>query len=301
MIDSHQSKLLFVINPISGGKEKTDWESGIKEYFHGSSLDIYFHGLKGENDAILLKDQISKYQPDKVIAVGGDGTLKLVAEQLLNTNMALGILPAGSANGMAKELGIPDEINDALNVIHKGTIRKIDVVKINDNEISLHLSDIGLNALLIKYYQKGKKRGMWGYAKAIFRVLSERRYMRVEMQIPGQKLVRKAFMVVVANTRTYGTGAIINPEGNLYDGKFELVVVKKLSVPELFKMILTHQSFNPEKIETIQTEQVAITIPHRSYFQVDGEYRGKVRGLEAKILPASLNMLLPIQSDSYKS
>jgi YegS/Rv2252/BmrU family lipid kinase len=297
MTINRQLKVLFVINPISGGKQNKDWEEEINNRFNDSPNQISIHKLKGEDDESELKNNIAKYKPHKVVAVGGDGTIKMVAEQLLNTDITLGILPAGSANGMAKELGISEDVDEALQIINNGAVKKIDVIRINDREISIHLSDIGLNALLIKHYENNEVRGMWGYAKAIFRVLSEKRYMLVEITTSEDHLVRSAYMVVLANSRTYGTGAIINPEGDLYDGKFELVIVRRLSIRELLKMVITHKPFDPDKIEIVQTDQVSITLRHHAYFQVDGEYRGKVKGLQAKILPASLSIMLPLDKE----
>ncbi len=301
MAINEQLKLLFVINPISGGKQNQDWETEIQNRFSNSPHQITLHILNGKNDETEIKENIDNHKPDKVIAVGGDGTIKMVAEQLLNTTITLGIVPAGSANGMARELGIPVDLNEAIEVINNGVLKNIDVIMINDKEISIHLSDIGLNALLIKHYDKNEGRGMWGYTKAIFRVLSEKRYMLVEITTTDDHIVRSAYMVVVANSRTYGTGAIINPEGDLYDGKFELVIIRKLSVWELLKMVITHKPFDPDKIEIIQAQQVTIATRHHAYFQVDGEYRGKVKGLNAKILPASLRVMLPADKPQEKA
>src|SRR6187399_880871 len=96
-------KLLFVINPASGNK-KLNYETEIKKYMavHDYNVEYFIMPLQCQPD--LIKKQIENYQPDRVVACGGDGTIKLVAESLLKTNIPLGIIPAGSANGMAKEL-----------------------------------------------------------------------------------------------------------------------------------------------------------------------------------------------------
>jgi diacylglycerol kinase family enzyme len=88
-------------------------------------------------------------KPDRVIAVGGDGTVQMAAKQLLGTDIPLGILPAGSANGMARELELPNTSEEALQVIVEGITRSADVIRINNTDICLHLSDIGLNAKLV--------------------------------------------------------------------------------------------------------------------------------------------------------
>jgi diacylglycerol kinase (ATP) len=293
MDNSDQSKLLFVINPVSGGNKKTSWETGIREYFANGPYHIKIINLNGKNDGSLIRENLASFKPDKIIAVGGDGTIKVVAEQLIDTHIPLGILPAGSANGLANELLIPATVSEALDVVTGGMIKKTDLIRINEKEICIHLSDMGLNAHVIKYYTMNKRRGKWGYAKAIARVLWQRQLIKTEMVINGEKITRAAFMIILANARSYGIGALINPNGDLGDGKFEVVIVKELSVWELLKMLVTHKPFDPRKIEVLQAEQISISIRHRAYFQVDGEYRGKVTAVKARILPGAISLLLP--------
>src|SRR5688572_10481869 len=128
-------KLLFVINPNSGTKSKTDWETVTREYFKPLPHTIEFFVLSGKNDATSLQYWIENFKPDRVIAVGGDGTVSLVAEQLLKSPIVMGILPAGSANGMATELQIPANVEGAMNVILTGDIKCTDLIRINDKKI----------------------------------------------------------------------------------------------------------------------------------------------------------------------
>lgn len=286
-------KILFVINPVSGGKEKHDWEASIRDFFKEKPHAIEFYLLTGKNDKVSIQHHLERIQPDRVVAVGGDGTVKMLAQLLKETSIPLGILPAGSANGMARELKIPLKIEDALDVIAGGTCKKIDVIKINEEEICIHLSDIGLNALLVKYFESSKKRGMWGYGRAVFKVLWKKSLMHVTIKTDKEEIRRKAFMVVIANAKTYGTGAIINPDGELADGLFEIVVVRKLNFLELLKMLITHKPFHPNRIEVFQTKNLELKARRKVYFQVDGEYLGKTISLKARILPQIINMVLP--------
>jgi YegS/Rv2252/BmrU family lipid kinase len=293
MENNTKSKLLFVINPVSGGNEKTVWETGIWEYFKNSSQDIHMVHLSGKDDADRVRQQIAVIQPDKVIAVGGDGTIKLVAEHLIGTDIPLGILPAGSANGMARDLALPSTVKEALDVVINGSVKKIDLIRINEKEVSIHLSDLGLNALMVRYYSLGRMRGKWGYAKALIRVLWQRQLIKTQLRLNGENIFREAFMIVLANARSYGTGIIINHMGSLTDGKFEVVILKEASLWELLKMMITNKPFDPAKIEVIQTEEVSITIRKKAFFQIDGEYRGKVTAVKARILPSALSILFP--------
>ncbi len=288
-----KSKLLFVINPVSGGKNKILIESEIRKYFENLPIDMLFINLTGKEDDLLVKQNILLFQPDKVIVVGGDGTIKLLAQQLIGTQIPLGIIPAGSANGMATELDLPFSVTGALDTIMHGTIKKIDLILFNNKEISIHISDIGLNAFLIRYYSKNRLRGKWGYAKALINVLWYRKFLCAEIMINGETFIREAYMIVMANARSYGTGVVINPAGELSDGKFELVILKKISIWQLAKKFLVNNTPSVDEIEVIQTSEVIINTRKKVYFQIDGEYRGKVNSVKAIILPAALSLLLP--------
>ena len=284
--------LLFVINPVSGGKQKKDYEAAIQEYFQKLPHKIEFFLLNGKNDAEQLEECIRQVKPQKVVAVGGDGTVGMVAKKILGTDMELGIIPAGSANGMARELNISESIDEALNTLEKGIVRKADAICIN-NEICIHLSDIGINARLIKYFEEGNRRGILGYAKVALKALLKKQNIRVIIQAKEKEIKRDAFMVVLANASKYGTGAVINPKGDLYDGLFEVVIIRQLGIQTLLKAWLRPQSFDPKKIEVIQAKAVHIETHRKVHFQIDGEYKGKVHIVDAEILPGQLNIVLP--------
>jgi YegS/Rv2252/BmrU family lipid kinase len=292
-----QLKILFIINPVSGGKQKRDWEVNIRDYFKTSPHQMEFFLLTGENDESSITYHIESVQPDRIAAVGGDGTVKMVAELIKGKELPLAIIPAGSANGMAKELGVPTDVNAALEVAVNGREQAIDLIKINDEESCIHLADLGLNAMLVKYFEGSKGRGMWGYGRAVFRVLYEKQKMQVTIKTDAGTEKRNAYMVVLANARKYGTGANINPEGDVSDGYFEVVVLRRLNLVEISKALLTNKSFDPAKIEIFKTKEATINTRKQSYFQVDGEYRGKTKEVKASILPGSLKMMLPVNEN----
>lgn len=216
-----------------------------------------------------------------------------VVDHLADTGIPLGILPAGSANGMAKDLGLPADWNAALEVITAGHTHRIDAISINGREISIHLSDIGLNALLVKHFEQAGMRGKLGYARVVLKTLYSRQLIHVEIDNGAEVINRKAFMIVLANARMYGTGASINPDGDLSDGVFEVVLVKKLSLTELLKMLFRHRPFNPKKTEIIRARKVNIETKRKMEFQIDGEYMGKVNTVRAEVLPGALTLFMP--------
>lgn len=291
-------KILFVINPISGGKKKQDHESAIRNYFKDRPEKIECFLLDGESDQQSISHWLESYRPDKVIAVGGDGTVSMVARCLLNSNIPMGILPAGSANGMAAELGLPDDINSALDIVAGNQTTPCDVLKINEEHYCLHLSDIGLNAKLIRYFEEGSLRGMLGYAKVALKVLMRKRMMKISLHSKSKEVQREALMVILANARKYGTGAVINPDGRLDDGVFEVILIKKLALSEIFKAMIDHGRFNPKKFEILPADSITITTDHRADFQVDGEYLGKTKKVHASVMPSALKILVGVDQRS---
>jgi diacylglycerol kinase (ATP) len=285
-------KILFVLNPVSGGKKKIDWETAIRNYFKNLPHVIEIYILTGKDDTGSIKYWIEKLQATRIVAVGGDGTVSLIAKQLYGTDLIMGILPAGSANGLAREFDIPEIPSKALDIIINGKVKCCDVIKINDNEISLHLSDFGLNARLIKYFDESRLRGMWGYARMVIKVLWHKKLMNAHIEADNINLETSAFMIVIANASKYGTGAVINPEGNLGDGLFEIIILRKFPVLELVKMLLSYKKFNPKKVEIFQTKKATITMKRKTHFQVDGEYKGRIDKVVAEIIPSQLNLLI---------
>lgn len=285
--------ILFVVNPIAGGKGKTDWEVAIREFFKDSAFAIEFFIQTGKNDEASIRHHLELVAPDIVVAIGGDGTVKLVAELLKGTKMKLGIIPAGSANGLARELGIPLDVQGAIQVILDGRTTPLDAILINNKEHCFHLSDIGMNALLVKYFDESKTRGLWGYGRSLFKMFWNKRRMQVTIQSDTETRNCKAYMVVLANAEKYGTGAIINPDGDVSDGKFEVVVVRKLHPVDIVKAVMARKTFHSERIEVLRTKNVKIHFRKAYPFQVDGEYQGKIASIEAKILPAVVQALLP--------
>ncbi|MEO7049206.1 MAG: diacylglycerol kinase family protein [Ferruginibacter sp.] len=285
-------KLLFVINPASGS-HNTNWKQVIGEYFADKNYSIELFELPEDCNIKMVQERISALEPDIVIAVGGDGTVKLVAECLLQKNILLGILPGGSANGLAKELGISEKPVQALDTLVKNNVKKIHLVKIN-GQLCIHLSDVGFNAFVVKEFESTKGRGMWGYLKASVKVLFKNPAMKAKLQLDDRETDIEAAMIVIANATKYGSGALINPEGRLDDDLFEVVTIKQISGREIFKMVVTHSDPDKEKTEIFQTRNLKITLDKPRHFQVDGEYCGKIVHIEAQLLPAAISIVVPL-------
>ena len=283
--------LLFVINPGSG-KNSVNWTEEISSFFKDSPHHVELYELPESCDPDLLKKEIGESKAERIIAVGGDGTVKLLAECLVHSEKALGILPAGSANGLAKELGISADPQQAIRDSLSSNLKKIHLVQIND-QLCIHLSDIGFNAFVVKTFESQKNRGMWGYIKAAWKVLWRHPHMDIKIQGAKNQIERRAAMIVIANATRYGSGAVINPLGRLDDDLFEIVVLKKVSFSEIFKMMVTHRPYDEDKTEVFQTRGVEIRSRRKAHFQVDGEYLGKTDKIKASLLEKALCVILP--------
>jgi diacylglycerol kinase (ATP) len=282
-------KLLFIVNPGSGNGE-INFTEVITSYFDDKPNDFEIYTLSTSCTIDKIKTTIKKSKADRVIAVGGDGTLKLVAECLLETDLPMGIIAAGSANGMARELGIPTVVEEALDLTLNGNPKKIHAVIVN-GELCIHLADIGFNAYLVKKFDDLPQRGMMGYAKAAWKALWNHNKMQVEFKIKDRLISAQAAMVVIANATMYGTGVKINPDGQLDDELFEVILVKEYSVMEILKIRFTDLPFNPKNIESFQTDSLNIKAKHKAHFQVDGEYKGKVNSVKAHIVTNAVHII----------
>ncbi|WP_428659657.1 diacylglycerol/lipid kinase family protein [Runella sp.] len=296
MTDTSVLKVFFIINPGSGN-QKIDWTTEITNYFKPLDHTVELFHLTQVCTVDTIKEKIRLFAPQLVVAVGGDGTVKLAAECITHTDITLGILPAGSANGLATELGISNNPAQALDVLINGITKKIHATLIN-GELCIHLSDIGLNAYLMKRFERQKVRGMWGYLMASMKVLWQNSKMEVEMQIDQKAIKINASMIVIANATKYGTGAVINPIGKLDDELFEVVVIKKISIRELFKMVVTHAPYDSTKTEVFQTDALKMRSAKKIHFQVDGEYLGKVKEVKAILVPEAFKLIVPAPAAS---
>ncbi len=218
-------RLLFVVNPIAGGRDKHLFLNQAMLLCEKYGIDTTLYTTNGKNDDEELRLKISSVNPDRVVSVGGDGTMQLTARTLLHSEIPFGIIPMGSANGMAKELGVASDPMQALqDIIGSEIVVQIDMLRINEKHYSMHLGDVGINASLVERFALEERRGWLAYAKHLVDAVKNAPSFKVTIEINGQQHRHNAFAVVIANTRMYGTGAIINPQGNPFDGFFEIIV-----------------------------------------------------------------------------
>ena len=287
-------KILFIANPKSRSIDKMDLDSEISRLAekYNFNWEIYF--TLGDNDDQVIRQKLQKFKPDKVVAVGGDGTINLVASHLINSKTGLGIIPAGSANGLAFNLNIPRDIEEAMTIILETEPNPIDVIKINNKSYCLHLCDIGINARIVKRFEDQDSKGLLGYGKQrIKEFFSERKIFAFNINTPSMRKRYRAEMIVIANAKSFGTGAVINPSGLVNDGKFEIIIIQPYPMWIIFYLL--YMSFVGKtdklkyvKIITATEAQIILDKPHD--LQTDGEIIEGLKKINFEILKSALKV-----------
>jgi YegS/Rv2252/BmrU family lipid kinase len=288
-------KILFVINPKSGNSRNVNYESGIAQFAKAEEFEYKIYKTTGENDSGHISELLRSYQPERVVAIGGDGTFNMVAPGLIGKKTALGIIPGGSANGLAFNLNIPTRFTDALRISIKGHPTPMDVIRVNNKYYCFHLSDVGINARIVKRFEKENTRGMIGYGKQLFKELfSPKSFFSYNIETGDQKKRSKAEMIVIANAHSYGTGVKINPRGSINDGKFEVVVIKPYPWWFVFTFLIagfTGKLHRMERVKVYNAEKAQITLDKTQDFQIDGEVIGKIKNLKLEVIPGAISVV----------
>ena len=166
--------------------------------------------------------------PDAVFAAGGDGTVSLVAQALAATDLPLGILPLGSGNGLAKDLSIPLDLEEALQLIWRHQVRSLDTLRVG-GQFAVHLADMGFNAQVVRAFNAGGVRGPAAYVRVATQEYATYQPTTYRIETDRETWEGAAFMLTIANANTFGSNVVINPDSQLDDGQFENLPDRTLS------------------------------------------------------------------------
>ncbi|OHT43347.1 diacylglycerol/lipid kinase family protein [Flavobacterium tructae] len=288
-----KKNILFVVNPISGDLDKSDLIAAVQEFSVAHHFDLEVYETTGQHDQKEIQILYNQYHPERIVVAGGDGTIKMVAEAMEQFDIIIGILPAGSANGLSVDLNLPDTLEENLKIAFLNHYIEMDMIAINGKK-SIHLSDIGVNANLVKNYEESNLRGLWGYALQAYSALKESEEPFVAtISANNETVEHTARMIVIANSQKYGTGVVINPNGAMNDGKFELVILKSLDLLLIGKIITGNMPIDSDDIVIISTDKAMIKTDYPVNFQIDGEYCGAQTDLEIHILHKQMKIAIP--------
>jgi diacylglycerol kinase family enzyme len=288
-------KLLFVVNPISGGVDKEPFLKDAESMCNKYGIIYRVFKTSGKDDEAQLHKEIASFVPDKIASVGGDGTTLFTAVALLANPIPMGIIPLGSANGMAAELFVNLKPIDALkDLVLSDVVAGLDMLVVNDQYYTIHIGDVGVNAGIVNSYEKDKNRGMATYARYFIDELKKLDPFEVKIQAGNQTYEEKCFMLGICNARKFGTGVPLNTSGNPMDGKFELVLLQNIDINSLLKAGLA--KFNEKFLDSnaskvIQAESVKIAFDQPRLLQLDGEVIGKFQHLKVNMLKGAVRLI----------
>lgn len=291
--------VLFVVNPISGAIEKEDLIEQVRKQVKKIEASLFIYLTTGIDDCANIEKRIKDLKPCRIVIAGGDGTIKAVAEALNGEEIPLGIIPAGSANGLAINLNLPTNIDKQLEIAFGNSLRKMDIINIDD-EFCLHMSDFGLNAELIKNYEDSNTRGKLGYLLQSIPTLVKSDYpFQFKVETNNHTFDTEGILLAIANAKSYGTGATVNPQGKIDDGFFEILIFKNFNFVEILKTLRNEVTLDPEFVEIISTQKAIISCKSPVAFQIDGEYLGEKKLIQASISNIQLEIAVPEKTGKY--
>lgn len=288
-------KIRFIINPVSGTRSKVDVAARIKLYLdHGKhSHDIVYTDYAGH--ATKLAADAAAQGFAIVVAVGGDGTVNEVAQGLLHTKTALGILPKGSGNGLARHLGLPLGLNKAIKTLNTGTISKIDSGTINGLPF-FTTAGIGFDAYISSVFAGSTRRGLKTYVELVLKELRNYKHLPVKVWLNDQQLETDCFVMAFANAAQYGNNAYIAPLADIRDGLLDVCLVRQLNIVKALNLsycMLTKQLAHAKSAEYFKTNRIKVETEEPMMFHADGEYKGKTDTFEVALDPLSLYVVVP--------
>ncbi len=284
----------FIINPISGSGKNTISEKLVVEYFPKSAFKIGIFYTQYKNHATELVKNSVKSGVSIVVASGGDGTINEVASGLVGSTIVLGIVPAGSGNGLASNLNIPLEIDKALALIKNGDHTKIDVGIVNGNYFFSN-SGTGFDAQVIKNYEDSNERTITSYIKSSIKALKE--YSTNESYyvcIDDKEIKCQPFMVFVSNSNELGYNLSLTPKASLKDGVFDVLIVSKINKLKilLFGLLMLfkrHESLKEVQCYSAKKVSVKNEMGSSIEYQLDGEVRNeKTNRIDYQLLENAL-------------
>jgi diacylglycerol kinase (ATP) len=292
---TEKKKILFIINPVSGiGKQKRV-ESSIPELLDHSLFDPKVAYTEYPQHAVQLSKEAADQGFELVVAVGGDGSVNEVAQGIVNTNVAMGIIPAGSGNGLAHHLKIPGQIKGAIEIINRTKIIKIDTATFNE-KVFISMAGVGFDALVAERYAQVKRRGFFPYFKLVVGGFIKYHPARYTIRFDNKDLSCKALLINFANSGQFGYNATIAPSASLTDGLIDLCILHDISV--LKALMIAHKLFlknidSSRYVEVHKVKEAEISCEQAVSSHIDGDPSDRITHAVVKIKPQSLNIIIP--------
>ena len=273
MTQQKKEKIFLIINQYAGHKEGAKAIEIVIPYLikNGHLVEYSFTNHPGHATELALKASADEF--DLVVAVGGDGTVNEVAQGLIGTNTPMGIIPMGSGNGLARELGISMNMHKSAEALVYGKNLELDVCKLNEQRF-LCTSGIGFDAMIANKMSKATSRGFLKYVQLVVEESIFYKPLDVRMKIDGVVIEESVFLITFANASQFGNNAFIAPGASMTDGLIDVVVVRKFAkiwMPifaiALFSKLIPKLPF----VDCYKAKQIELHLADTPYFHFDGE------------------------------
>lgn len=291
---AEKNKIVFIVNPISGTQEKKSILKWIDERIDKSIHDYSIIKTEYAGHAFQIATKAVNDNVNIVVAIGGDGTVNEVARALIHTSTALGIIPCGSGNGLARHLHIPLDSKAAIDVINKGKQLCIDYGKIN-NIPFFCTCGVGFDAFVSLKFADSGKRGLLTYLENTLHESLTYQPETYEIENEEGTVKYKAFLIACGNASQYGNNAYITPQASLTDGLMDVTILEPFSVLDVPS--LSFQLFNKtidqnSRIKTMRTKKIKIHRAHEGVLHFDGDPLIAGKELEIEIIPQGLHVII---------
>ncbi|HCC53142.1 MAG TPA: lipid kinase [Porphyromonadaceae bacterium] len=288
-------KIYVIINPVSGvgSKDKIPDMIASRCIERGISMQVLNTGYAGHAKELTLR--AIDDGADCVIAVGGDGTVNEIAQNLLFTDVFLGIIPKGSGNGLAHELNIPMDIKGAVDVIFAGHTSVIDACKANERAFFCTCG-VGFDATISKEFAKEKHRGSLTYVKDIVESYLEYKPEVYELRVNDHTIREKAFLITCANASQYGNNAFIAPNADINDGKIDITILSPFNtfdIGPLAIQLFTKTIDKNSKIKTLRAKEAQIIRQKAGVMHIDGEPVMESEEINISVIKSAVKVFSP--------
>lgn len=288
--------LLFIVNPISGIGRQKKIETLLESNIDHSLLDYtvryterIHHGTE------LAKDAVEQGCFDAIVAVGGDGSVNDVVSGMVGSNIALGIIPCGSGNGLARNLKIPLTPAHAIEILNHYKVAEIDTIYLNDRVIA-SIAGIGFDARVARRMKQTKVRGLQAYAKIILTDYPTYKEHTYRLNIDGNEIERKAWFISFANSNQFGYNTAIAPLAQLDDGLIDVCIVDRiplLHLPMTAPLLYLNHFELSQHVEYFKAHEVTVYNNDEKWVNIDGEGERIGTELHFRNVRKSLKVLVP--------
>ena len=286
--------ILFIINPKSGTDRKIYIRQSIGRHIDTKKYDYKIRYTEYAGHAEVIAREAATAGIDIVVAVGGDGTVNEVARALIHTNTALGIIPCGSGNGLARHLQLPIDPEGAIKMINAGIIKSLDYGTMNGLPFFCTCG-MGFDAFVSMKFAHSGKRGLISYIENTLRETLTYKPDTYTLRFDDTEVQQRAFVIACANASQYGNNAFIAPAASMSDGLMDITVLDPfppIEAPQLALQLFNGTLTTNSRVKTFKAKKVRITRNGNDPVHVDGDPLTTAQEIEVEIHPQGINMVV---------